>query len=129
MVLFCVKTKKDLKNLPANFSEIDLYCGEGGQQSRPTSFQSELQDDQFRLYPNPASGILTVTTLVQKEANGQAYNIEVFDLYGRKMYTAWANSGEAVQIETHEYAVGTYLCRITDTNGQQVWIKQFAIVR
>ena len=65
----------------------------------------------FNVYPNPTMGIVTVQ-LVPETCNLNS-EIQVFDLYGRRMQV-FSVTGESTAIDTSHYASGIYLVKLVN---------------
>ena len=76
---------------------------------------SEWGTANLRIYPNPTTGIVTVE--LSTETAAQKPEIQVFDVYGRKMSvveTMCTSSLQTVQIDLSRYATGVYLIKVID---------------
>ena len=71
-----------------------------------TTSVDEMGPDGLFVYPNPASGLLTVKGLEMRQ-------IEIFDLWGRQVKKETCRSSE-VQLDVASLAAGVYLLRVTD---------------
>jgi hypothetical protein len=73
-----------------------------------------LTDYELRIYPNPATGELTIE-FENKQTTGTA--IELLDISGKVLYTAMINPGETRhQINLTSLEEGLYLIRISNTD-------------
>jgi hypothetical protein len=66
---------------------------------------SNFDEDKIKIYPNPTSGILNIQT-----DNISEFNIEIFDLIGKKV-GQFSNQN---QLDISNYKSGIYLIKITD---------------
>lgn len=66
-----------------------------------------------KIYPNPASSAINIVT-----ESGLQNNVSVYDLSGRKIYYAMANtSGKVFTVNTSSWGGGVYLVVLRDHNG------------
>lgn len=71
----------------------------------PLAVSSFETDNEFRIYPNPATDVLNL---------GKAFtNIEVYDILGKLIFT----DRNSERIATTTLAKGMYLIKVTDENG------------
>lgn len=90
--------------------------------STGTSGQAQQREQvAFRMYPNPATNILTIETTSQHRSSG---TIEIISLDGRTLISLRSNFENSTnQVDVSSLAQGAYICRIR--NGNQVSSLQF----
>ena len=70
---------------------------------------SEADKPEFNLVPNPATDFVE---LQFDTANGELFEVEIFDLLGRNTYRR-SFIGTNLRIETDNYISGIYFCKIS----------------
>jgi len=103
--IIAVGESYDLLGSGSSFGNGDLedLTGKGGgdaiivkYSTNPTSITDNSQDATLRVYPNPTNGQLHITGFDGRDAmNGVCTDVQIFDVYGRKVLTA------AAPVETH----------------------------
>ncbi|MDX9892534.1 MAG: T9SS type A sorting domain-containing protein, partial [Bacteroidales bacterium] len=90
--------------------------------STGTSGQAQQREQvAFRMYPNPATNILTIETTSQHRSSG---TIEIISLDGRTLISLRSNFENSTnQVDVSSLAQGAYICKIR--NGNQVSSLQF----
>ena len=84
--------------------------------SRKTS--NEFIENTFNIFPNPCRNYSTITYTLAAET--EVY-IEIYDALGRKMIDKkeYQLAGECrTEINTSDLPIGTYICRISQSNGE-----------
>jgi len=66
------------------------------------------------IYPNPAEDVLYATVY---SANNSSLTIKVYSILGNELYSAEANSGQTVSINTSQFASGSYFISVSE----KVW--------
>ncbi|NPA68379.1 MAG: T9SS type A sorting domain-containing protein [Chlorobi bacterium] len=90
-------------------SDID-----GGEITLDKNVSIETIDDNVKIYPNPSNGVFNIT------ADG--YNLEVFDITGRKITTRTLNGTASIKLPVS----GVYFLKFSDNKGsftQKVIVK------
>ncbi len=74
-----------------------------------------INTDDVTLYPNPAASAVTLTGILPKMGE---FNVRVTDLQGREVYTNKVNATatEQLDIETANWAEGTYMLQLSGDN-------------
>ncbi len=72
------------------------------------------------VYPNPVATGTSPTLDLRGLPQGGTYRVLVLDLAGRQVRSATAVGGLTQPLDLRELASGTYLLRVSDTNGQSV---------
>lgn len=70
---------------------------------------SSYDGSDLTLYPNPTTGMVTVK--LSPETCNQPPEIQVFDIYGRRLQVM-AVAGEATQIDLSQYSTGIYIVKL-----------------
>ncbi len=70
---------------------------------------SELDAENLSVYPNPSNGVVRID-------NVEGNDIEVFNLVGQRIYSV-ENAEQNVRINLNDQPQGTYIVRISGTNG------------
>lgn len=70
---------------------------------------NELNTDNLSIYPNPSNGIVRID-------NVEGNDVEVFNLVGQRIYSV-ENAEQNVSLNLSNQPEGTYLVRISGTNG------------
>ena len=70
---------------------------------------SSYDGSDLTLYPNPTTGMVTVK--LSPETCNQTPEIQVFDIYGRRLQVM-AVAGEATQIDLSQYSTGIYIVKL-----------------
>ena len=78
-------------------------------------YRPDAENNNIQLYPNPASGRITITGMSGKST------VQVFDISGRKIYSAEAES--RLTLNVSNLYPGIYLVEIN--TGGSVWRKKF----
>jgi hypothetical protein len=68
----------------------------------------------FSIYPNPSNGLVTIAN---DNLLNPAYNLEVYNAFGSKIYTSLNNSSNTLDMGS--YANGLYFFKIQDKDGIQ----------
>jgi hypothetical protein len=77
-------------------------------------------EDGITIYPNPTTGELIVEIAGDPESSSgrnDVWSIEVFDIYGRKVFEQKAEGGEQKAIDISELQAGIYFVRIETEKG------------
>ncbi len=88
----------------------------------PNSVEEELWEASIRVFPNPTSGMTTVS-LPEIGLNPEL-SLEITDLMGKNLWNGKAQSN-TIQIDLREYATGMYLLKIS--NGEFVATKRIVL--
>ena len=81
-----------------------------GQSSR-TVTPPDATDRIIKLYPNPATDLVTVT------ANHEISKAEIFDELGRKVLSVTVHNNKQIQLNTKQLSKALYVIRLTGANG------------
>ena len=100
-----VISNKALDNLVHEFDE----CAE---QNTPALHTASI-DEQFRIYPNPTNGILTIEL-----AGSVAKSIHVLDIHGREICSIIPGTKKTVELDLSLYESGMYLVNINSNQGR-----------
>ncbi|MGB0850391.1 MAG: T9SS type A sorting domain-containing protein [Bacteroidia bacterium] len=105
------------------YSRSSIVITEGFNQAEDkksnTSVSTVNSNGSVKVYPNPASKILTISTK-------DGYNGAIFDISGQKVMEVSAIAGQTI-IDVSDLTSGVYLLRLTDDSGVPVivrWVKQ-----
>ncbi|MEZ4946088.1 MAG: T9SS type A sorting domain-containing protein [Cyclobacteriaceae bacterium] len=71
----------------------------------------EQREPQFKYYPNPVSGTITIIP------NGSKNQLTVFDTQGRSLTSGNGNSSEAIQLDLSALPSGIYVLRVANEAG------------
>ena len=71
---------------------------------------SDLENNLLQVFPNPSSGIVNV------HSNELIEDLEVFDLYGKKLMRLNSSSKQA-QIDMNQFATGNYIIQAKFATG------------
>lgn len=88
-----------------NYEPLGINCG-------PLSVENAEIDSQVRMYPNPASGKVTIAFGRESEN----VSIRVIDVFGRDIYFNQKIGGSEVIIDMHENETGIYFVEIKIDN-------------
>ena len=92
-----------------------------------TGIQHITGNSSFRLYPNPATGLLNI--LFENDQVSET-RVCIADVTGREIirndYRTVAG-GQALQISTGSLAAGTYLLQVS--NASSSWTQRFSVVK
>jgi hypothetical protein len=118
----------DIEAINYNICVVALYSYEWCEESEPECILlplsiGERTNDPIKIYPNPASGEIVVTSYEL-----QVTSIEIYDVYGRNVLTHTAYRLPQTAINVSHLAVGNYLVTVSMENGQKV-TKQITINR
>ena len=82
-----------------------------------TAASEDFNFDNFNLYPNPTSDVVTITF---NSATGTDVNIEIYDIRGRKLNTQTIENFGTISTEINlsNFDSGVYLIKIKDGNNQ-----------
>lgn len=112
--------------LAGNATWIDdirlLYAGEDTATSAPAAMQ-QTPESRYKLMPNPASDILHITA----DASVGGVHFSMSDALGRKVLDADLN--ERRDIDISQLSTGTYICHLTDSDGQNIFQQRLVIAR
>ena len=75
---------------------------------------NDISENSVVLYPNPVRDILQVTT------NLESYDVDIYNLQGRLIYSAKDNSGSQ-EIDYSAYAAGMYLLKLTSETASKTF--------
>lgn len=75
---------------------------------------NDISENSVILYPNPVRDILQVTT------NLESYDLDIYNLQGRLIYSAKDNSGSQ-EIDYSAYAAGMYLLKLTSETASKTF--------
>jgi len=111
--------------------QVEVNCKEGvvSQMSNEMCTTVGINENgevaRFTLYPNPASGALTIewtSGQVDKWTSGQVYEIEIYDIYGRKLhsFTRSLVHSSTTSIDVSNLSAGVYFVRVMDEKGYSV---------
>jgi hypothetical protein len=92
--------------------------------SLPSALQEVSDKLNIRLYPNPATNVLNIST----DENVEGYRAVISSLTGQLVSGAEL-SGQNTTINVSELAAGTYICRVADKNGNVLKQERFNVVR
>ena len=73
-----------------------------------TSLSEQLETNAFKMYPNPASSVITVSSLQSKSAK-----IEITDVYGKVLLSTNIGNRESTQIDISTFASGIYFVKVS----------------
>ena len=100
--------------------------------TNPTSITDNSQDATLRVYPNPTNGQLYITGFDGTDAmNGVCTDVQIFDVYGRKVLVAPVETGRAPSLQQQHPITtlnishlpeGVYFLRIGDKTKKIVKI-------
>lgn len=80
-------------------------------------------NENIRIYPNPATDIITVQI---GEYTGKEYNILITDVNGKPLISE-KYSGTNIEINTSSYSSGTYIITVYDANNLPVHVEKVII--
>lgn len=96
-----------------NFDDIDSVTFS---LSAPASAESIIKDN-FKVYPNPSSGVFTVYVVDASQVSYILYNV-----LGQQVATGIFSGGES-QLDVTSAADGMYILQVTDTEGKITNVK------
>lgn len=73
--------------------------------------------EQFELFPNPTTGMVTVTAL---KNNG---TVEILDMLGRKLDEVFYQAGKTLIVDLSNLAAGPYTLLFLDKSGKRWHVK------
>jgi hypothetical protein len=76
----------------------------------------------FRIYPNPASGLITI------EMTKGISRIEIFNYLGLRVFEKESSGGKTIILDTGGFAPGTYLVHMTGTEGE-IYSSKIVIIK
>ena len=98
------------------FSGVNAILTQGFQQNTYIIVAIEsMQDNNFQIsvYPNPASDLINIHLNVKSDVI-----IELMDIQGKKLSCEKVEANRTLkQLNLNNFAIGSYILRITDTNG------------
>ena len=84
----------------------------------PAGVVNNIKDDVIRLYPNPTSGIVTLSV-----SDGGTYSLQIMDVTGRVLLTT-ERIGPMSKIDLSDNAPGVYLIKLTNKLTREVVVKK-----
>lgn len=87
--------------------------------------QEAGQSIEWRLYPNPGSGVLNVEAVSLEEEAGGMIRVRVLDVAGRSYYTHGGNLDSRLRLELNTLPAGVYYIEIVAAGHRQIyrWVK------
>jgi hypothetical protein len=76
----------------------------------------EISVPKPELFPNP----FTDAFQIRFPADAEAYEIELFDVHGRRIFINYTRSGASIYVEPAELPSGTYFLKVTSDSGISV---------
>lgn len=89
----------------------DIFLAKIGKGISPSSIEEMTQTD-VSVYPNPSTGIFTVS-----RNSSDDVNIEVIDMLGNEIYSIEKNNDSVLQIDLSNQADGVYFLRVMSDGG------------
>jgi hypothetical protein len=96
-----------------------------GAGKQPTTIREPGSGLPFTVYPNPVSGNSLNVHMEEGLVNDRLVRLEVFDLYGRLVYTG----GYSPSLDLHGFSNGIYILRLTHPETRQSQTQRFMIAR
>lgn len=109
---------------PVAGSTLTLYYTLFGYVTLPTGLQQVADKMDFSLYPNPAAGMINISSA--EDAAG--FKVVISDMSGKFVYGGTLN-GSKTSISTESFASGMYICRIADASGNILQQDKFVVAK